>query len=125
MLLLATLVVFLIGFWLHIPYGGGYVYSDIVSVYQVRLEGFPPKAPYVEVFFEYPVIIATLAYASGLMASLFTKEHYTALTIYYTITSIILFLATFLTVLEVRKLCRKKDLCVLYNHAEYAFHEPP
>ena len=22
--------------WLHLPYGGGHVYSDIVSVFQVR-----------------------------------------------------------------------------------------
>ncbi|MCS7135891.1 MAG: hypothetical protein NZ931_02200 [Aigarchaeota archaeon] len=103
--LLVTILIFLIGFWLHIPYGGGHIYSDIVSVYQVRLEGFPPKAPYAEVFFEYPVITAALAYVSGLMASLLTKEYYTALLLYYTITSAILFILTFLTVSEVRRLC--------------------
>lgn len=118
LLLLATLIVFLIGFWLHIPYGGGHVYSDIVSVYQVRLESFPPKAPYAEVFFEYPVIIAALTYVSGFVASLLTKEYYTALLLYYIITSTILFLTMFLTTLEVRKLC---GLCGIDRRRIYAY----
>ena len=45
-LLLTILVAFLIGFWLHMPYSSGHVYSDIVSVYQARLKDFPPKIPY-------------------------------------------------------------------------------
>jgi hypothetical protein len=117
-LLLATLVVFLIGFWLHMPYSGGHIYSDIVSVYQARLGGFPPKAPYAEAFFEYPVIVAALAYASGLMASLLTKEYYTALFLYYIITSAVLFFATFLTILELVKLC---DICGIKKKRIYAY----
>jgi hypothetical protein len=31
-----TAAVFLIGVWLHIPYGGGHIYSDIPTLFQIR-----------------------------------------------------------------------------------------
>ena len=66
--LLIALMIYVIGIWLHTPYGGGHIYSDIVSVFQVRLlnpDFLPQNVPYVNTFIEYPVLVSSFIYAMG------------------------------------------------------------
>jgi hypothetical protein len=63
-------LIYALGIWLHVPYGGGHIYSDIVSVFQVRLLNpvfLPQNVPYVNTFIEYPVIVSTFIYVMGLI----------------------------------------------------------
>ncbi len=63
---LVAAVVYVFSVWEHIPYGGGHIYSDIVSVFQSRFcaAGLCTLAlPYVHVFVEYPVIVGMFIYS--------------------------------------------------------------
>ena len=62
---------FVIGVWEHLPYSGGHIYSDILSVYQNRFcasGGCGMGLPYVNYFVEYPVLTGFFMYAMGMMA---------------------------------------------------------
>jgi hypothetical protein len=57
-------ILFLIGVWLHIPYGGGHIYSDIVTIFQTReCGGACLTIPYINGFVEYPIIVSEFLYA--------------------------------------------------------------
>jgi len=48
-------VLYVVAVWLHIPYGGGHIYSDIPTVFQTReCSGACLSIPYVSGFIEYP-----------------------------------------------------------------------
>ena len=66
---LLAAALYLFGTWAHIPYGGGHIYSDIISVFQDRFcaTGTCNIAfPYVHVFVEYPVITGVFIYVMGI-----------------------------------------------------------
>ena len=67
-----ALLVYAIGFWLHVPYGGGHIYSDLVNVFQNRecAAVCHLEIPYVQNFIEYPILVSMFIYAMGLIGSL-------------------------------------------------------
>lgn len=98
------LLLYILGFWLHVPYGGGHVYSDIVTVFQSR-ECTPTctlGVPYVQTFVEYPVVTSMFMYAMGQLGRL------TGVLIngYYSATFVFLAIPTFLAVRETIKIAR-------------------
>jgi hypothetical protein len=99
-LMAATL--FLFGVWLHIPYGGGRIYSDIVPVFQTReCGGTCMTIPYVNGFVEYPIIVSEFVYAMGTLAEAFPGP---ILTNYYYLTAAFLAIPTLLLVRETLKI---------------------
>src|SRR5580700_6111383 len=61
-------VLYTVGVWLHIPYGGGHIYSDIPTVFQIReCSGTGLSIPYVSGFIEYPVIVSGFIYLMGVL----------------------------------------------------------
>lgn len=99
----SALAFYLLGVWLHIPYGGGHIYSDIVTVFQTR-ECSPAcnvQVPYLQVFVEYPIITAMFMYAMGLLGGLLSGS---LVTNYYYFTAAFLVVPTLLLVREMLKL---------------------
>jgi hypothetical protein len=105
-LLAAVLYVFSV--WEHIPYGGGHIYSDIVSVFQSRFcaTGICTLAlPYVHVFVEYPVIVGTFIYSMALLGQSFPISAGQGLIAnYYSYSAVFLAIPTFLSIRELFKL---------------------
>lgn len=101
-ILLIAVAVYAIGVWLHIPYGGGRVYSDIVTVFQSRLcpgacTSLP--VPYLQAFVEYPIGTSFFMYAMGVLGSLVPGD---LLGTYYLSTSLFLAIPTLILVRELR-----------------------
>ncbi len=97
-LYLVTAIVFLVGFWLHIPYGGGHIYSDIATLFQQReCGGACLTIPYVNGFVEYPIIVSEFIYATGAIVEVLPGS---ILTNYYYLTAAFLAIPTFLLVRE-------------------------
>ncbi|MDV3244462.1 MAG: hypothetical protein LYZ66_04715 [Nitrososphaerales archaeon] len=67
-----AIALFALGVYMHVPYGGGRVYSDIVTVFQLRecLTTCRLPVPYIQAFIEYPVVTAMFMYAMGVLGSL-------------------------------------------------------
>jgi hypothetical protein len=106
-LLIAVGLFYLLGVWEHLPYTGGNIYSDIVTVYQNRFCYTGPCGmglPYVNYFVEYPVISGFFMYAMGMLAHLLPVPGRDFIGNYYTYTSIFLLLPTFLLVDNLRKI---------------------
>ncbi len=98
-----TGILYLFGYWLHFPYGGGHIYSDIVTVFQFR-ECNPTctlPIPYIQTFVEYPVIVAIFMYVMGLLGRLFGGD---LLNTYYVFTCLFLLIPTLLLVRETTKI---------------------
>jgi len=103
---LVAAILFLFGVWLHIPYGGGHVYSDIVSVFQNReCGGTCLTIPYLNGFVEYPIIVSEFIYAMGAVARTFPGP---ILTNYYYLTAAFLAIPTFLLVRETLKIAETR-----------------
>lgn len=100
---------YIVGFWLHIPYGGGHVYSDIVSVFQARecASGCHLAIPYLQTFVEYPVLSSMFMYTMGVLGSLFPGN---LLDNYYILTSLFLAIPTFLLIREVSKILQMRAM---------------
>jgi hypothetical protein len=99
-------ILFLIGVWLHIPYGGGHIYSDIVTIFQTReCGGVCLTIPYVNGFVEYPIIVSEFLYAMGAIAEIFPGP---ILTNYYYLTATFLAIPTFLLVRETLKIAEMR-----------------
>ena len=99
-LYLVALAAYAIGVWLHIPYGGGHVYSDLVTVFQVRECSSGQCVvliPYIQTFFEYPVVDSMFMYAMGILALQLPGS---LLSNYYLVTVIFLAIPTFLLIRE-------------------------
>jgi hypothetical protein len=94
---------YLVGVWLHIPYGGGHIYSDIVSVFQTRecAQVCTLKIPYVQTFVEYPVLVAMFMYLMGILGSLLPGS---LLLNYYYFTAAFLLIPTLLLIRELFKI---------------------
>ncbi|MDA4123540.1 MAG: hypothetical protein OK456_10210 [Thaumarchaeota archaeon] len=70
--LVLAFMIYAFGIWLHIPFGGGHIYSDIVSVFGTQLlkpNFSATNIPYVNTFVEYPVLVSLFIYAMGLIGS--------------------------------------------------------
>ncbi len=113
---MTTTALYLFGVWLHIPYGGGHIYSDLPYIYQNRIcptpsngsaylaygpPGCTIKIPYIQSFMEYPVITAMFVYANAVLGNLFPGD---ALTNYYFFSALFLFVPTLLAVRELLRL---------------------
>ncbi len=105
---LVAAVVYVFSVWEHIPYGGGHIYSDIVSVFQSRFcaAGLCTLAlPYVHVFVEYPVIVGMFIYSMALLGRSFPISAGQGLVAnYYSYSVIFLAIPTFLSIRELFKL---------------------
>jgi len=102
-LLAATL--YLVGAWLHIPYGGGHIYSDIVTVFQTRecSSACELPIPYLQTFVEYPVIASSFMYVMGILGNSLAGN---LLDDYYLLSVIFLGIPTFLLIRELIILSR-------------------
>jgi len=103
-----ALVAYLFGVWWHIPYGGGHVYSDIVTVFQDRECGQGSctlLVPYIQTFDEYPVITAMFMYLMGQLGNLFGGS---LVSNYYWFTSAFLTVPTLLLVREMLKIAEMR-----------------
>jgi hypothetical protein len=108
-LYIAVSVIYLVGYWFHYPYGGGHIYSDIVTVFQTRLcqnvTNCPNGIPYVQSFVEYPVLAGMFMYAMGDLGKFFPLNANSSLIDnYYNYTSIFFLVPTFLLVEEILKI---------------------
>jgi hypothetical protein len=112
-LYLTALCLYVVGVWLHLPYGGGYVYTDITYVFQERICAVGPveygpltgpcvfMIPYVHSFIEYPVIVSMFMYSMGRLGSLFPGD---LLRDYYLLTSLVLLAPALLSLREIMKI---------------------
>jgi hypothetical protein len=102
--------------WLHAPYHGGHIYSDIVYVYQTRqCLGSPPHpgqyvviekdcaltVPYLKSFIEYPVIAAMFLFGNAVIGGMVAGN---LLTNYYLFSALFLSIPTLLAVRELMRL---------------------
>jgi hypothetical protein len=112
---LTALGVYLIGIWLHLPNGGGNVYTDITYVFQERIcrpsSGFeydqsygnpcPLTIPYLQSFNEYPVIVSMFMYVMGVLGAQFRGDIFQN---YYLLSAAVLAVPTFLAIRELMKI---------------------
>jgi hypothetical protein len=107
-LYLIAVILYLFGFWEHIPYAGGHIYSDIASVYQNRFcsSGTCTTAfPYIHVFVEYPPITGVFMYLMGMLGRYIPfSASQGVLSNYYTWTALFLIVPTFLSISELIKI---------------------
>jgi hypothetical protein len=100
---------YLLGAWLHIPYGGGHVYSDIVTVFQNRFDSVSfsiHNLPYVNTFVEYPPLTAYFIYIMGVLGAYVPlSPGLGLLDNYYVYSTIFLSIPTFLMIPELLKIC--------------------
>ena len=104
--LVLAFIIYAFGIWLHIPYGGGHIYSDIVSVFQAQLLNpnfSATNIPYVNAFVEYPVLVSVFIYAMGLVGSILP---YSILNGYYLASAAFLAIPSLLLVDETMKVGR-------------------
>ncbi len=98
---------FVIGVWEHLPYSGGHVYSDILSVYQNRFCASGTCGmglPYVNYFVEYPVLTGFFMYAMGMLAHFLQLPGTSFLGDYYSYSAIFLLIPTVLLVENLAKI---------------------
>ena len=113
-LLMAVGLFYLLGVWEHLPYTGGNIYSDIVTVYQNRFCYTGPCGmglPYVNYFVEYPLISGFFMYAMGMLGHLMPLPGRNFMGDYYTYTSTFLLFPTFLLVDNLRKIMDILGMC--------------
>lgn len=108
-ILVMAVLLYVVGAWLHIPYGGGHVYSDIVTVFQTRecAGTCTLPVPYVQGFVEYPVLTAFFMYAMGALGGHLPGD---LLSNYYALTCIALLVPTLLLVRELYLLARMRGV---------------
>ena len=98
---------YLLGVWEHLPFSGGHIYSDIVSVYQNRFcysGSCGTGLPYVNYFVEYPVITGFFMYTMGMLGHIFPLPASDLLGSYYSYTSIFLLAPTLLLIYNLVKI---------------------
>ncbi|MGA2875533.1 MAG: hypothetical protein ABSE82_08345 [Nitrososphaerales archaeon] len=129
-LLVAVGLFYLLGMWEHLPFSGGHIYSDIVTVYQNRFCYSGPCGtglPYVNYFVEYPVITGFFMYSMGMLGHILPLPGRDFLGSYYTYTSIFLFFPTVLLVdnlrqiMEILGIARKNKRTLLFLVATPSF----
>lgn len=105
-----ALALYLFGVWLHLPYGGGNVYTSLTYLFQERVcQILPPveygpliapcqfTIPYIQSFSEYPVLTSMFFYSMGRLAELLPGE---LLRNTYLVSSAVLAVPTFLSLRE-------------------------
>jgi hypothetical protein len=106
-------IFFLWGVWEHLPYAGGWIYSDLDVVFPGRFCPSPlfsaPNCnfgiPYVNVFVEYPVITGFFMWTMGLLAKVFFLWPYQSfITNYYGYTAVLLLIPTVLLISDTLKI---------------------
>ncbi len=117
-----TAALYLLGVWLHWPYGGGHIYSDIVSIFQLRICPPPPgsnlynpatctlhtlQVPYLQSFIEYPVLVAMFLYVNGVLGSVIAGD---TLTNYYVFSAVFLMVPTLLAARELLRMVAAKRI---------------
>jgi len=124
-LYIVAAIFFLIGFLLHIPYGGGHIYSDIPTVFQQReCGGTCLTIPYVNGFVEYPVIVSEFIYSMGAVAKLLpgaTMNDYYALTVAFLAIPTFLLVRETLIIVEMRGYSDKRVLTYLIATPSFLF----
>ncbi len=129
-LLVAVGVFYLIGVWEHLPFSGGQIYSDIITVYQNRFCYSGPCGtglPYVNYFVEYPVITGFFMYSMGMLGHVLPLQGNNFLGSYYYYTSIFLLFPTFLLVdnltkiMEILGIAQKSKRTLLFLVATPSF----
>ena len=99
---------YVLGMWAHIPYGGGHIYSDIISVFQDRFCAVGTcniAFPYIHVFVEYPVITGVFIYLMGMLGQYVPlSASHNILESYYYWTALFLVFPTFLSIAELLKI---------------------
>ncbi len=99
---------YIFGVWEHIPYGGGHLYSDIVTVYQNRFCHSGPCGtglPYTNYFVEYPVIVGFFMYAMGMLGRYLPFAPSQGLLVnYYFWSALLLLIPTYLSIDELFKI---------------------
>ncbi|HUI86419.1 MAG TPA: hypothetical protein VLY21_04610 [Nitrososphaerales archaeon] len=112
-IVVVALVLYAWSVWAHFPYAGGHIYSDIVTVFQIRECGaacVPPfPIPYVQSFIEYPIGTAFFAYAMGVFASFLPGQF---LNTYYLLSCFFLSIPTLLLIRELRLITTLRGLKV-------------
>jgi hypothetical protein len=106
-LYVAACIFFLLGFWEHLPFSGGRIYSDIVTVYQNRFCFSGPCGtglPYVNYFVEYPVITGFFMYSMGMLGHILPLHGNDLIESYYAYSSIFLLIPTFMTISNLIKI---------------------
>jgi hypothetical protein len=119
---------YLVGVWEHLPFSGGHIYSDIVSVYQSRFCYSGPCGmglPYVNYFVEYPVITGFFMYAMGLLGHMLPLPGRDFLGSYYTYTSVFLLIPTVLLVDNLVKLMEQLGIAQKSKRAFLFFVATP
>jgi hypothetical protein len=117
-----TVALYLLGVWLHAPYHGGHIYSDITYVFQSRqCLGYPPQAgqyvvvekdcaltvPYLKSFIEYPVIAAMFLFGNAVIGGMVAGN---LLTNYYLFSALFLSIPTLLAVRELMRLIEMRGV---------------
>gem|GEM_PF-1602521 len=101
-------LLYLFGVCEHIPYGGGHLYSDIVTVYQNRFcpnDVCTTAFPYIHVFVEYPVVTGVFMYIMGMLGRYIPfSASQGLLTNYYVWSALFLMIPTFLSIGELFKI---------------------
>jgi hypothetical protein len=99
-----------VGVWEHLPFTGGNIYSDVVSVFYGRFLTFCTSSPcnlgipYINNFVEYPVLVGFFMWAMGMLGAYVPISlPPNQLSDYYTYTSIFLLIPTFLLIRETLK----------------------
>jgi hypothetical protein len=109
---LTALALYLTGIWLHLPYDGGYVYTDLTQLLLNRLWVCPPPSynqyesctlavPYLQSFNEYPVLTSMFMYVMAVFGAYlpwFLPENY------YLLSAAVLSVPTFLAIRELMKI---------------------
>jgi len=109
---LTALALYLMGIWLHLPYDGGYVYTDLTQLLLNRLWVCPPpsynqyggctlEVPYLQYFNEYPVLTSMFMYVMAVFGAYlpwFLPENY------YLLSAAVLIVPTFLGIRELMKI---------------------
>jgi hypothetical protein len=102
--LVIAMALYAIGVWLHIPYAGGRIYSDLPTVFQAReCSGTCLTIPYVNGFIEYPILVSLFIYLNGLVGLYISQN---VLSSYYSLSVIFLSVPTLLLVDETLKICQ-------------------
>jgi len=100
---------YLLGAWFHFPYGGGHVYSDIVTVFQNRFDSTSfsiNNLPYVNTFVEYPPLTSYFIYFTGALGAYLPLSPGSGLIDnYYAYSTIFLSIPTLLMIPELLKIC--------------------
>jgi hypothetical protein len=99
--------------WLHLPYGGDYVYTDITYIFPGRICQLPVNEyggllaachftiPYIQSLSEFPVLVSMFMYAMGKLGSLFPGG---LLKNYFLFSSFFLAIPTLLSIRELLKI---------------------